>query len=71
MDDELYDTAEAARSLGLCEVTLRKWRNLGGGPRFVKMGRAVRYRRSDLDAFIGANTFANTLEAESAAGVSR
>lgn len=32
--------------------TLRQWRYLGVGPAYVKVGRHVRYRRSDLDAFI-------------------
>jgi hypothetical protein len=66
MSDELFDTVQAAKALGLCAVTLRKWRVIGDGKRFVRLGRAVRYRRSDLDAFISGNTFANTLEADKA-----
>jgi hypothetical protein len=36
--------------------TLKQWRHLGKGPRYVKFGRHVRYRRSDLDAWIEAHT---------------
>jgi len=43
---------QAAEYLGLAVSTLNKWRCHGGGPIFVKMGRAVRYRVEDLNAFI-------------------
>jgi len=49
--DELVDTREAARYLGLAEVTLRQWRWLGvpGQPPFLRVGsRAIRYRRQAL-----------------------
>lgn len=34
--------------------TLRQWRYFGKGPAYVKIGRHVRYRVADLDAFIAA-----------------
>jgi len=43
---------QAAEYLGLAESTLNKWRCHGGGPVFIKMGRAVRYRIEDLENFI-------------------
>jgi len=43
---------QAADYLGLGVSTLNKWRCHGGGPIFIKMGRAVRYRLEDLDAFV-------------------
>lgn len=43
---------QAATYLGLAVSTLNKWRCHGGGPVFIKMGRAVRYRVRDLDGFI-------------------
>jgi len=43
---------QASEYLGLAVSTLNKWRCLGGGPVFIKMGRAVRYRVSDLEAFL-------------------
>jgi len=52
---DLLDESEAAATLNVAVQTLRNWRWRGIGPRFVKLGkRAVRYRRSDLDAFVEA-----------------
>jgi predicted site-specific integrase-resolvase len=42
----------AARLLGLSVKTLRRWRWAGKGPAFRKIGRAVRYANSDLEAYI-------------------
>ena len=46
--------AEAASILGLSTKTLRRWRWAGKGPRFLKLGAAVRYERAELAAFIEA-----------------
>jgi len=43
---------ESAKELGVAVQTLRNWRHLRKGPPYVKMGRAIRYRREDLVAFI-------------------
>jgi predicted DNA-binding transcriptional regulator AlpA len=48
----LLAEAEAARILGLSVKTLRRWRWAGQGPSFRKLGRAVRYASSDLEAYI-------------------
>lgn len=42
---------EVATRLGVSRFTLRAWRRRGTGPRFLKLGRAVRYRPEDVDAF--------------------
>ena len=49
----LVDTREAAKLLGLAKQTLDVWR-VSGRVRvpFIKLGHAVRYRRSDLQAFV-------------------
>jgi excisionase family DNA binding protein len=57
-----YDTHEAAPRTGLSASTLRKLRLTGGGPRFMKLGRAVRYREQDLDAWLNARTVQSTSE---------
>lgn len=44
-----FDTRVAAHYLGLSHHTLEIWRHKGEGPPFVKLGRAVRYRRDVLD----------------------
>lgn len=51
---------QAAEYLGLAVSTLNKWRCHGGGPVFIKMGRAVRYRSTDLEQFIADMTKAST-----------
>ena len=43
---------EAAEALGLSHRTLQRWRVTGEGPTFVKLGRRVRYRPADLEAFV-------------------
>lgn len=43
---------EAADLLKVKPSTLRRWRYSGGGPRFRKIGRLVRYHIGDLQAFV-------------------
>ena len=51
----IFTVKEAAKYLGLAESTLNKWRCYQNeGPAYLKLGKAVRYRREDLDAFINA-----------------
>ncbi|MEL6650769.1 MAG: helix-turn-helix domain-containing protein [Bacteroidota bacterium] len=52
----LMTVSQAAEYLGLAVSTLNKWRCHGGGPIFIKMGRAVRYRSKDLDNFIASSS---------------
>jgi len=47
-DDELLSVAEAAAILRAPAATLRYWRHLGTGPHSFKVGRSVRYWRSDV-----------------------
>lgn len=42
---------EVAARLGVSRFTVRSWRLKGVGPRFMKMGRAVRYRPQDVDEY--------------------
>jgi predicted DNA-binding transcriptional regulator AlpA len=37
---------------GLKVKTLRKWRWSGEGPSHIKLGRSVRYRVADIEAYI-------------------
>jgi excisionase family DNA binding protein len=53
-------TKEAADYLGLKKSTLEAWRTRGGGPTFLKIGRAVRYRLSDLDLFANNSAHQHT-----------
>ena len=51
---------QASEYLGLAVSTLNKWRCHGGGPVFIKMGRAVRYRVEDLEYFLTSSRLAST-----------
>ena len=62
----LMTVSQAADYLGLAVSTLNKWRCHGGGPVFIKMGRAVRYRAVDLDQYIRDVSFTSTSEVLSA-----
>jgi hypothetical protein len=54
--DALIAEAHAADFLRISIRTLQAWRCRGAGPTFVRVGRAIRYRRRDLLAWIEANT---------------
>ena len=49
---DLLTTEEAARYLRLSARTLERYRVTGEGPRFLKIGRRVLYRQSDLDGWL-------------------
>lgn len=46
------DTRQASELTGIAVNTLECWRRDGVGPAYVKLGRLVKYRRIDLDAFM-------------------
>lgn len=48
----LLTEAQAGKLLQMSPRTLQGWRFRGGGPKYVQMGRQVRYRLSDLDEFV-------------------
>jgi excisionase family DNA binding protein len=62
----LLDDVQAARFLSLGRRTLQNWRVIGGGPAFIRVGRSVRYRQSDLEQWIDARRFHSTSEADAA-----
>lgn len=49
---ELLTEKEAAAFLSMERNTLNKWRSTGKGPKYYKIGGAVRYKIADLEAFI-------------------
>jgi hypothetical protein len=61
----LLTEQEGAKLLGLSVATLRRWRWLGIGPSYLKLGSAVRYSFDDLTTFIEENRRTNTSEAPS------
>jgi excisionase family DNA binding protein len=50
-DKQTLTDVEVAARLGVSRFTVRSWRLKGVGPRFLKMGRAVRYRPQDVDEY--------------------
>ena len=61
MLSETYMTpAEAAKYLRTSVSTLAKRRVYNSSPTYIKLGRAIRYRRSDLDAFMEAQLATST-----------
>jgi excisionase family DNA binding protein len=50
---KLVSESEAAQYLGICVATLRAWRSTRRVKlQYFKIGRAVRYRIEDLEAFL-------------------
>ena len=52
--DRLLTETEAARNLRCSPYTLKRWRKKGTGPTYIKMGRLVRYRETDVFEFVKA-----------------
>lgn len=50
--ERLLAPPDVARLLGVPIATLANWRSGRTGPAFLKVGRHVRYRRADIDAWI-------------------
>jgi predicted DNA-binding transcriptional regulator AlpA len=46
--EPLLNQKQVAQLSGLSESSLEKFRMSGDGPRFVRIGRAVRYRPADV-----------------------
>lgn len=51
----LLTEVQAAQFLCLSVRTLQSWRRTRQGPSYIQAGRAIRYRRADLDAWIFSN----------------
>ena len=53
--DKLYPANDPALRVLGGYFTLSRWRSDGTGPAFVRIGRRVLYRGTDLNAFLEAN----------------
>ena len=52
----LLTPKEASEFLGIPDGTLAQWRSQRRGPQYIKLeGRLVRYRLSDLDAYLSGH----------------
>jgi len=54
--DPLLTIDQLAQWLGKPKGTLYQWRCRNMGPRGIKVGNDVRYRRSEVEAYLEANT---------------
>jgi excisionase family DNA binding protein len=61
-NEDLMRTKEASEYVGLGQSTLERFRIKGNGPKYCKLGGAVRYRRADLDTWLEASLINSTSE---------
>lgn len=50
--DSDHPAERVAAYLGASVGTLANWRNIGGGPRFRKLGGKIYYRKADVTAWV-------------------
>jgi hypothetical protein len=65
---QYYNTKQAANYLGLSTQYLEIARHKGGGPQYIKLAKAVRYRVDDLDTWMDKHTRQHTAELSLNAG---
>ena len=49
---KMMTESEVSEATGFKTTTLRQWRAERRGPRFIKIGRSVRYREVDIEVWI-------------------
>lgn len=64
VESDLMTRREAAAYLRWKEQSLAAAACRGDGPPYVKVGRSVRYRKSDLDRWLDARTVTPGLQAD-------
>lgn len=52
--EALLNEKRVAETLGMSLAALRRWRYDGRGPKFLKLGSAVRYRPADVQQWLQA-----------------
>lgn len=55
MTSELLTIEELAQMLSVTQLTVDRWRRQGSGPAFIQVGRGIRYRVADVEAWLSAN----------------
>jgi hypothetical protein len=63
----LMTVAEVAAFLRCSKSILNKWRCSGTGPNFVRIGGGIRYRATDVAAFVADGVRVSTSQTEAAA----
>ncbi len=54
LSDRLLNEHDVARITGLSVASVRRWRLLRQGPKYLKVGAAVRYRLTDVDKWLAS-----------------
>lgn len=57
----MFNVSGLAERWNIKPTTLNRWRHLGRGPKFIKLGGRVVYRLSDVEQFEDENTAQNTI----------
>ena len=55
---------DVSRIIGMSLASVRRWRLLRQGPRFIKIGAAVRYRPEDVTSWIASRPSGGGIPAE-------
>jgi len=53
---QLLTEQKASEMLNCTTAALRRWRRERRGPRFIKMGRLIRYNHADLESYVEQST---------------
>lgn len=53
---DLLRSDEAAKIIDRSESWLNQQRCKGRGPRYIRIGNSIRYRRTDLDSYLSSST---------------
>ncbi|PWG59695.1 excisionase [Bifidobacterium catulorum] len=59
---EISTPGDLARVSGISLGTLAYWRHSGTGPRYMKLGRLIRYRKNDVVVFFESSLRTSTAE---------
>lgn len=58
----LITPQQLADLVGVAVSTLKKWRSIGGGPPWVRIGRRIFYDLVEVEKWIDQNRFRSTAE---------
>jgi len=62
--ETLLNEHDVARITGLSVASVRRWRLLRQGPKYLKIGAAVRYKPEDITAWLESRPFGGGHQAE-------
>ena len=62
--EELLTEHDVARITGLSVASVRRWRLFRQGPKYLKLGSAVRYRPEDISAWLESRPSGGCHQAE-------